>query len=262
MFETYILPVLIFIGLGLAAGLLLSVASVLFHVPTDERVTKVRACLPGINCGACGYRGCDDYAAAIVEKGAKTNLCIPGGDTASKQISSVLGTEYQDVIEQVAYVRCNGTPEATSPKYIYTGVSSCAGATALYSGQGSCAYGCLGFGDCTKACIFDAIHVVNQVAVVDPDQCTGCQRCTIECPKGLIGMKRKDKPVIVVCSNRQTGKNTRSVCQNGCIACKKCERSCPHDAIHVTDNLASIDYEKCTSCGTCVEVCPVGCIKM
>ena len=35
-----------------------------------------------------------------------------------------------------------------------------------------------------------------------------------------------------------------------------CQRNCPSDAIHVTDNLARIDYDKCTGCGTCVAKCP------
>ena len=46
----------------------------------------------------------------------------------------------------------------------------------------------------------------------------------------------------------------------GCIACRKCEKTCPSGAITVCDNLAVIDYDKCTACGMCAEVCPRKCI--
>ena len=47
-----------------------------------------------------------------------------------------------------------------------------------------------------------------------------------------------------------------SVCSVGCIACHLCEKNCEHDAVHVVDNIAYIDQEKCVGCGTCAEKCP------
>lgn len=260
MFQTFILPILIFVGLGLLAGVLLSIASALFVVKTDEKAEKVRAALPGINCGACGYAGCDAYAKKVAHGGAKTNLCVPGGDAVAKEISEILGVEYEDVEEQMAFVRCNGKPDATSDRYEYAGTKTCEACNTFYSGKGLCDYGCLGFGDCVSECKYDAIHVIDGVAVVDRELCVGCGMCAKKCPKGLIEIVPLTTKVHVACANCENGRETRKVCANGCIACRKCEKTCPHDAIHVDDNLARIDYTKCTSCGACVEVCPVGCI--
>ena len=91
MFETYILPVLMFAVMGLVAGILLTVVSKLFEVKTDPRTEEVNEALPQINCGACGYSGCSDYAKAIVEKGAPTNLCRPGGAKVAAKVNDIMG---------------------------------------------------------------------------------------------------------------------------------------------------------------------------
>ena len=51
-------------------------------------------------------------------------------------------------------------------------------------GPKACSYGCTGFGSCVKACQFDAIHVVDGVAVVDKEKCVACGKCVATCPKG------------------------------------------------------------------------------
>lgn len=259
--SSILIPILIFAVLGLLAGLLLSIFSKIFAVKTDERVDRVMAVLPGVNCGACGYSGCEDYAKHVVNEGAATNRCIPGGDKVSREISDILGASFQDVAEQKAFVACGGkVPNATSDSYIYRGEPTCAACNMFYDGKGVCNYGCIGYGDCQKQCAFDAISIIDEVAVINPHRCTGCTMCTKACPKHIIHMRDAAKPVFVTCSNCDTGRATVQVCQNGCIACKKCEKTCPHDAIHVTNNLASIDYDKCTACMECVKVCPRRCI--
>ncbi len=40
-----------------------------------------------------------------------------------------------------------------------------------------------------------------------------------------------------------------------CRGCRMCERSCAHDAIHVTGGKAVIDSTKCVGCGQCIAVC-------
>ena len=65
---------------------------------------------------------------------------------------------------------------------------------ALYGGSSACPYGCLGYGDCVKACKFDAIHVVDGVARVDYDKCKGCGMCAQKCPKKIILFPLKDDP--------------------------------------------------------------------
>ena len=162
-------PVLILAAMALICAALLTVASYFFAVKEDEKYLVIRDALPGANCGACGYSGCDAYAKALAEgKTDKTNLCVPGGDKASKDIADVLGVEAADVIEQVAYVSCNGTCGATERKFIYDGVKSCRVANLNYSGDKLCAYACLGYGDCARVCPEGAISVVDGVAKVDP----------------------------------------------------------------------------------------------
>lgn len=260
MFETYLLPILLFVGLGLLAGLLLAVVSTVFAVKSDEKTQAVREALPGINCGVCGFSGCDQYAEKIVSEGVSTNRCVPGGDAAAKKISEIMGVSFEDVSEKVAVVHCGGVCSATGDKYEYYGTPTCAACNEFYAGSGLCDYGCIGFGDCVKACRYDAIHLVDGVARVDPKKCVGCTLCAVQCPKHLINMVDATARVNVICASQNSGKVTRGNCSNGCIACKKCEKTCPYDAIHVEGNLARIDYDKCTRCGACVKVCPVQCI--
>ncbi|MBC8585549.1 RnfABCDGE type electron transport complex subunit B [Youxingia wuxianensis] len=257
MFNDIILPVLILTGIGLAAGIMLALASKFMSVPVNEKLEQVRGCLPGVNCGVCGYAGCDQYAKAIVEDGAKTNRCVPGGDETSRKISEVLGVAYQDVEEKVAFVACKGYCDVTSDKMDYQGIQTCRAASQLFGGETSCGYGCLGYGDCAQACPSHAIDVVNGVAVVRPEKCIGCSICVKVCPKSLISVYPLTKPIHVSCRNKDKGAKTRKVCTNGCIACRKCVSVCPTEAVKVEDNLAYIDPEKCISCGKCMEVCPV-----
>lgn len=261
MFDIYIYPIILFAALAVISGVLLTVASKVFAVEVDERVDAVKEVLPQINCGACGYSGCEDYANAVIN-GEVTNLCKPGGDETSKKISEIMGSGYLDVTEEVAFVHCNGNCKATSDKFEFEGMPSCSAANRFYNGKGVCASACLGYGDCVAVCAYDAICMVDGIAVIDPERCTACGLCVKQCPKLLITMKPETNIVSVACSSKDSGKVTRQLCSNGCIACKICERKCEYDAIHVIDNRAIIDSDKCTNCGVCVQVCPVKCIHM
>lgn len=246
--------------IGLIAGVLLALASHFLSVPENEKVKEVRACLPSINCGACGYNGCDEYAKAVAEDGAKTNLCIPGADSVAANVANVMGVEAQDVIEMVAFVGCNGNNQATTKINNYNGVNTCAAASMIYGGPNACKYGCLGCGDCAVDCPVSAICLEDGIARVNPSICIGCGLCVSKCPKGIIKLIPQVAKVAVMCNSKEKGGPARKKCQNACIGCKKCELNCPSDAIKVQDNLAQIDYSKCTSCGICAEVCPTKCI--
>ena len=247
--------------IGALCAVMLVLASKFFAVKEDERYGKIRECLPGANCGACGFAGCDGYAKALNEvDGTKTNLCIPGADAVAKQISEILGVEFEDVVEQVAVIHCYGDCLHTSRKMEYFGIRSCEAAKTMYGGAGKCAHGCLGFGDCMKVCPQGAICLTNGIAHIDTRKCIGCGMCAKVCPQGIIEIIADVEKVIVTCSNTDKGAVARKICSNACIGCKLCEKNCESDAIHVVNNLARIDYDKCQNCDTCAKNCPVGCI--
>lgn len=257
-----LVPILILFGIGVVAALLLTVTAAYFGVKDDERAAEIREALPGANCGACGFSGCDEYAKALSQgKTDKANLCVPGGDGTASEIAAIIGVEAGDVIERVAYVSCNGSCSPDERKYEYDGPKTCEAAKMYFSGDRMCTYACLGYGDCMKVCPRDAICIgENGVANIDPRRCIGCGLCIRTCPSKIIYLVNDTSRIVVKCSSHSKGAVVRRSCKNGCIACGKCEKVCPSDAIHVIDNLATIDYEKCTACGKCVEACPVQCI--
>ena len=260
MFQIYILPVLIFAGLGVLAGVLLNVVSKAFAVKEDERLESISEALPQINCGACGYSGCNDYAAAVLD-GAATNLCKPGGEDASRAMSEIMGISFSGVSRETAFVRCSGDCSAAPHKYIYDGTQSCAASNRFFNGSKVCTNGCLGFGDCVAICPNGAIDIIDCIAVVNKNLCIACEMCVKSCPNNLIVMKPEAQKIEVGCKSTAIGKVTKSVCKNGCIGCKICEKKCPEGAITVSNNFATIDYSKCTQCGICVAACPVKVIR-
>lgn len=256
-----LIPIGILFGIALVCAVILTVANKYFGIKEDETAAAIRECLPGANCGACGYSGCDGYAKALADKKcAETNLCVPGGDSTAKEIAAILGVEAADVVEKVAYVACNGTCEAAQTRFDYHGQKTCFAANSVYSGEKFCTYACLGYGDCAAACPQNAISVENGVAKVDSRKCIGCGICVRVCPSSVIRLINDTSRVVVQCSNHDKGALVRKYCSNGCIGCMKCQKTCPHGAITVQNNLATIDYALCTGCGACAEVCPVHCI--
>ena len=241
---------------GLLLGLALVTASKKFYVEVDDRVTKVRECLRGANCGACGYAGCDAVAEAIVKGEARVDAC-PGNSTENiARIAAILGKQTIDQDPQVAYVQCAGTCDATQPKAQYVGIPDCRAAVLSGLNFGSCAYGCLGLGSCVKVCPQGAISIQDGVAVVNQHKCIGCGLCSKTCPKGIIGMHDRTAKVAVSCSNHDRGPAVKKVCVAGCIGCGICVKQCEQGAVTLDGNLAYVDPEKCVACGKCTEKCP------
>ncbi|HBR03605.1 MAG TPA: ferredoxin [Ruminiclostridium sp.] len=255
-----LIPILVIAGLGLAFGLGLSYASKVFEVKVDERIAAVREMLPGANCGACGYSGCDGLAEAIVNEGAPASRCPVGGVAAANAISDYMGVDEGSIDVKEARVLCQGTCENTAAKYEYNGIDDCHAANLLSGGMNACNFGCIGLGSCKKVCMFDAIVVENGLARVIPENCTGCGKCVAECPKNIIKLIPVMSGFTVKCSSHDKGALTRKNCTVGCIGCQKCVKACPNAAIAMNNNLAVIDAEKCINCGECEKVCPQKCI--
>lgn len=246
-------------GVGLVLAVILSLASKFMAVPTDEKVEKVRECLPGANCGACGYSGCDGYAAAVADGSAAPNLCTPGGSDTAKQLSELLGAEIT-VEKKYAFIKCNHGIDKAKKEFNYNGSFSCAAANLMYKGPLGCKFGCLGLGECVNVCQYGAIKIKNGIAVVDKDLCTGCGKCAAVCPKGIIEILPEKARFAVACSNTQKGAVARKVCSAACIGCAKCVKLCGEGAITVNENIAYIDSQKCIGCGICANECPTKCI--
>lgn len=256
MFNGIGLPVIVLGGMAIFFGIVLAYASKKFAVESDPKAVEVRSVLPGANCGGCGYAGCDALAESIAKGEAPISACPVGGAALAVKIAEIMGVEAGSMERQVARVICCGDKNNANEKYEYQGIMDCKAAEMLAGGSKSCRYGCTGLGTCERECPFDAIHVINGVAVVDEEKCTACKKCIAVCPKGIIELVPVSKKVRVLCKNLEKGKAVMDVCKVGCIACQKCVKTCKFDAIKVENNVAKIDYSKCTNCMMCAEVCP------
>ncbi|MBQ3528021.1 MAG: RnfABCDGE type electron transport complex subunit B [Clostridia bacterium] len=228
------------------------------HELKRERILE---CLPGSNCGVCGHSDCASYALAVAKGNASANACVPGGASVAQSIGVILGNEEDNAVSMRAQVMCSGSNSYARAKYIYEdGAADCLAEMKLGGGDKGCRYACVGLGNCKRACPFDAISIKNGVAYVDYRLCTGCGTCVEACPKGIIKLIPYDAYHWVGCASRDGIGKSNYNCKVGCTGCGICVKSCPEKAISVSNNIASINYEKCTGCGMCYSVCPEGII--
>ncbi len=255
--NSVIIAAVVIAVIAILVGLLLGKASEIFKVEVDEKQIAVRECLPGNNCGACGFPGCDGLAAAIAKGDAPTNACPVGGDAVAEKIAGIMGGEAGKSEKMVACVKCKGDCEKAIDVYEYVGPKTCNFATnSPNNGPKGCNFGCLGYGECKAVCEFDAISIVDGIAVIDRDKCKACGKCIAACPRHIISMVPYSKEHIIMCNSKDKGLDVKKVCAAGCIGCTMCARNCPQNAIDMVGNLPVIDYEKCDSCGTCASKCP------
>jgi Na+-translocating ferredoxin:NAD+ oxidoreductase subunit B len=250
--------------LAFALGVSLGFFREFFKVERDPMIDKVRAALPGANCGACGFPGCDGYATAVAGRTTEVTRCSVGGKATAEALASLMGVTAvaEDI---VAVLACQGSKDHAPLKGEYVGVKTCRAAKLSAGGTKLCAWGCLGYGDCTLVCQFDALHMGDDgLPHVDYDKCTGCGKCIAECPQMILKRVTKQRVgSMVVCSNRNTVKAmVMKTCKVGCIKCEICVKNCPEKCITMVNGIPVTDYAKCTSCGVCVQKCPTKVYKM
>ena len=265
MNEITLISVISLGSLGTIAAIVLYMVAQKFKVIEDPRIDMVAERLPGANCGGCGYAGCRALAEVIVKNESLEGLnCPPGGNESMAEIAAVLGLEATQQDPTIAVVRCSGSRENAPPKVKYEGAITCAFAHSLFAGEAGCPNGCLGYGDCVVSCDFEAMEMDNNLGLpLVKDNCVSCGACVKACPRGIIEIRKrgkKDRRIFVSCINKEKGGVARKNCTVACIGCGKCVKECNFDAITLENNLAYIDFNKCTLCRKCPPVCPTGAI--
>lgn len=259
--KTIILSLATLGSLGFIFGLVLAYASRKFAVKVDPRLEKVSEFLPGANCGACGFPNCQIAAAALLEGKVEPSSCALIEEESLKNIAKTLGQKVKVKEKKVARLICGGGKDKAKEKYLYQGVKDCRVADLLSGGGKACPYGCLGLGTCVRECPFGAITLdENNLPLIDEEKCTGCGKCLGVCPKKVLTLIPQHRRVWVACNSRDKGAQVKKVCSVGCIGCGLCVKVCEPEAIILENNLARIDYKKCSHCGACVEKCPTKCI--
>jgi len=257
---TAIFALLLAFILGTALGFFKKI----FAVEEDPLTSQIREILPGANCGACGFPGCDGYASAVAGRTAGITSCTVGGQSVAEKLSALVGGD-AEVKPVVAVIACRGTRDKALLKGEYFGVKSCRAAKISTGSVKRCTWGCQGFGDCVAVCQFGALTMgENGLPLVGTDKCTGCTACANECPQHIIWMVPRDqKGARPICSNLNVNKAmVAKNCKNGCIKCELCVKNCPEQCIKMVNGIPVVDYAKCTSCGVCVSKCPPKVMKI
>ncbi len=247
-------------GLTFLLATMLIVANRKFHVEEDPRIDVVEEMLPHSNCGACGYPGCRPFAEALVQGEALPGKCTVSNDQARSAIASYLGVSVGVETRLVARLACAGGINVARNRAHYEGHQTCLAAAQVAGGGKSCFWGCLGLGDCDRACDFEAIVMDRHLLpVVDNDKCTACGDCVDACPKDLFSLQPVTRQLWVACRNREQGDEILANCEVACTACERCAVDAP-GLISMIENLPVIDYRRPQDNRRAIERCPTGAI--
>lgn len=263
--NTAIMIIVVLVGVGAFFGIVLALADKKFAMEVNPLIHEVEDILPKGQCGACGFAGCAKYAEAVVEdESVPPDLCVPGKAAVAAKVAELTGKKAGASEPKYAHLKCRGTKTAAAMAARYEGVPDCAAAKLVQGGPKGCKYGCIGFGNCVRACPFGALSMGEDgLPIVDKDICTGCGKCVATCPQALLTLQSFAAPVQVECSSHDKGPAARKLCQHACIGCGLCLRSCPHGAITIDRFVAVVDQSKCRDCAepVCLEKCPTKAIQ-
>ncbi len=245
VWTTAVIGVVVFAVFGIVCGVALAFAARRFAVQVNPKISAVRACLPGANCGACGFAGCESYAEAVVtDPACPPGKCAPGKQAVALKVSEITGKAAGEASDVISFLRCSRNEGGVKRKHSYVGFDTCQAASIAFGGPHECNFACIGYGDCAEACPFGAITMKDEMPVIDPEKCTGCGVCVNTCPKRVLQLMPKDAIAYVPCSTHDSGKAVSSVCSAGCIHCLACTRKAK-DAVQLVNGRIEIDYEKC-----------------
>ena len=260
MLVTILLGVAVMLVLAVTMGWVLGWANVAFRVEVDPKITQIAEILPGANCGACGFAGCNEYATQLAEGTAAPGACTQCSADKNAAIAEVLGVAAGDSFPNRAVVHCSAHLAQRLGQTEYAGAATCAAANLVPGVQG-CTYGCLGLGDCMRVCPEGAISIGDGLCTIDYTKCVGCKKCVAVCPRKIISVIpfKTTRTLVVACSNHDMGPDVKSVCSVGCLGCTACSRR--DGAFVMQGNLPVLDYDTfaCDASHTVVvEKCPSG----
>ena len=257
--------IVVITAIALACGALLALAARFLHVPLDTREEALVKLLPGINCGACGFAGCAEFAKALAGGGSKPILCAALSAKKRLALAEFLGMEEEaGHNRRVAFVACGGNLADAGRRFVYNGIADCVSAAATGGGDKACIHGCVGYSTCVRACPANAIFLEDGLAVVNPALCTGCGICVASCPRRLIHLVPEGPDAHVLCSSPEKGAAVRKVCGHGCAGCRVCVKLAPGAYVMAGENLASRDYAQPPpeNAAAVVAKCPGKCVRV
>lgn len=248
-------------AMGILLAAVLAFADKKFYVWEDPRIDQVESMLPSANCGACGQAGCRAFAEKAVNGEIAPGKCTVSSPDGVIAIANFLGVNAGAEEKRVARLACAGGSNVAWNKALYSGMTTCRAAALVSGGGKSCSWGCLGLGDCARACTFDAIRMnEHDLPVVDADKCTACNDCVVVCPKDLFSLHPISHRLWVQCKNLLNGDVAEALCEVACTACGRCAADAPA-LVQIVNNLAVVDYSKNKQATRKpIERCPTGAI--
>jgi RnfABCDGE-type electron transport complex B subunit len=232
-------------GLGLFFAGVLAVAYRFLRVEEDPRLEVVEDLLPGNNCGACGQPGCAAFAQRLLTEEVTPGKCTVADAGTLEEIASFLGVGVGADEKRIARLKCAGGLGNVRDLAEYQGMSSCRAAAVVDGGGLGCTWGCIGLGDCERACTFDAIHMnADSLPAVSPEPCTACGDCVEVCPQDLFVLVPESHKLFVQCNSPLEGEAALRGCRVACDACGRCAVDAPADTVEIVGGLPIVHYDR------------------